>query len=88
MKGAQLLDQALPPSPYPSPRGGLAQIFKIEDKIDGFIPLKIEKMSPKRTFWAKPPEGEGNKVSSSTANAICNISRASLVRVEYRLILG
>jgi hypothetical protein len=43
------------PSPRPSPQGGFAQIFKIECKIDGFIPLKIGKMSPKRTFWAKPP---------------------------------
>jgi hypothetical protein len=35
-------------------RAGFAQIFKIEYKIDGFILLKIDKMSPKRTFWAKP----------------------------------
>jgi hypothetical protein len=40
-----------------SAEGGFAQIFKIEDKIDGFIPLKIDKMSPKQTFWVKPPRG-------------------------------
>jgi hypothetical protein len=45
-----------------SPVGGFAQIFKIECKIDGFIPLKIQKISPKRTFWAKPPLGEGKTV--------------------------
>jgi hypothetical protein len=53
------LEGAHAPSPWPSPRGGFAQIFKIEYKIDGFILLKIDKMSPKQTFWAKPPEGEG-----------------------------
>jgi hypothetical protein len=46
-------------SPYPSLGGGFAQIFRIECKIDGFIPLKIQKISPKRAFWAKPSAGEG-----------------------------
>jgi hypothetical protein len=49
----------------PSPARGFAQIFKIEYKIDGFILLKIDKMSPKRTFWAKPPEGEGEYAMSA-----------------------
>jgi hypothetical protein len=44
---------------HSSPQSGFAQIFKIKYKIDGLIPLKIEKISPKRTFWAKPPPGEG-----------------------------
>ena len=42
----------------PSPSGGFAQKFKYQDEIDRPISLKIQEISPKSTFWAKPPLGE------------------------------
>jgi hypothetical protein len=53
------LHHALLPSPYPSPTGGFAQKVENESKIDIFILLKIQKLRPKPTFWAKLPQGEG-----------------------------
>jgi hypothetical protein len=69
-------NHARPPSPYPSPAGGFAQKFKTENKIDDTISSKIQYISPKPTFCAKPPQGEGiNRFSQSRLGCLVAMLR-------------
>jgi hypothetical protein len=38
---------------------GFAQKLKIQREIDSYVSLKIQEISPKSTYCAKPPPGEG-----------------------------